>query len=87
MLRTVYHYADDAYVYPRVSEHVSDRRTEETLPDNEHGVLSSLVQNYTGPCNFNYKVRPNGSLAIFECNIRVGSDIKDAPADMANASF
>ena len=58
-------------------------RTEKTLPENEYTVLSSLVRNDTGPCNFNYKLRPNGSLAIFECNIRVGCDIKDAPADMA----
>ena len=52
-------------------------------------VMAALVKDYTGVCNFNYKLRDaDGSLAILECNTRVGGDLAaDAPRKAAKEFF
>ena len=50
--------------------------------------LLSLVSQFSGICNFNYKVRPDGGLLIFEVNARVGADLAcDVPRRRAAALF
>ena len=37
--------------------------------------MRQLLRDYTGVINANYKVRPDGRLALFEFNTRVGGDL------------
>ena len=51
-------------------------------------MLRVLLRGYTGVCNINYKVRPDGRPALFEVNTRVGGDLaKDMPRSRAAAFF
>ena len=84
-----YVYDRDAYVWPHnVNERKEQRSVAEVAP--EHlAVMSALVTDYTGVCNFNYKLRDaDGSLALLECNTRVGGDLAaDAPRNAAKEFF
>ena len=82
-IRTEYHYDAAAYVWPAVNEILHDRTSTTELPASEANVLGTLLEGYSGICNFNYKLRKDRSIAIFECNIRAGRDITDAPLHMA----
>jgi len=45
--------------------------------------MRAFLGGYQGICNFNYKVRDDGSMAIFEINTRMGADLAcDMPAQM-----
>ena len=83
-----YVYDRDAYVWPHnVNERKDQRSVVEVAP--EHlAVMAALVKDYTGVCNFNYKLRDaDGSIAILECNTRVGGDLAaDAPRNAARNS-
>ena len=76
-----YVYDLDAYVWPHnVNERKEQRSVVEVAPEHLQ-VMAFLVKDYTGVCNFNYKLRDaDGSLALLECNTRVGGDLAaDAP--------
>lgn len=51
-------------------------------------VMKKFVAGFSGICNFNYKVRPDGGMCIFEVNARVGADLAcDVPRRRAAAFF
>lgn len=76
------------YVWPHVNE-LSKKLCE--LPLGHLDVMRRFLANYSGFCNFNYKVRNDGKLCIFEANARVGGDLAfDIPQqwpDLAQAMF
>eukprot|EP00435_Cladocopium_sp_Y103_P049506 s1543_g14.t5 len=80
-----YQYDSDAYVWPRC------RRITKSLhsvPGKHLKVFEQFLAEYSGICNFNYKVRETGELSIFELNTRIGGDLAvDAPRDRACALF
>eukprot|EP00928_Gymnodinium_smaydae_P037526 TRINITY_DN2602_c0_g1_i2.p1 TRINITY_DN2602_c0_g1~~TRINITY_DN2602_c0_g1_i2.p1 ORF type:complete len:550 (-),score=61.17 TRINITY_DN2602_c0_g1_i2:132-1781(-) len=82
---TVYEYNSDAYVWPRVEE-VSKGSY---VPSESHmAIMKELVQDYIGICNFNYKIRQDGRMCIFEINTRVGGDLAtDVPRERAQSFF
>ena len=41
--------------------------------------LSAPGYEFSGICNFNYKVRDDGSMCIFEMNMRVGAGARAPP--------
>jgi len=50
--------------------------------------LVSFLDEYEGILNFNYKVRNDGRVCIFEVNTRIGSDLGcDAPRARARELF
>eukprot|EP00929_Paragymnodinium_shiwhaense_P109376 TRINITY_DN75781_c0_g1_i1.p1 TRINITY_DN75781_c0_g1~~TRINITY_DN75781_c0_g1_i1.p1 ORF type:complete len:558 (+),score=87.05 TRINITY_DN75781_c0_g1_i1:100-1773(+) len=68
-----YEFESDVYVWPhleyiRPASYVS-------VPEGHLEVMSAILTDFSGICNFNYKLRPNGDLAIFEVNPRVGGDL------------
>ena len=65
--RTRYTYCGDAFVWPRVEERKDLRRVDSELPSEHRCVAEALVTGYSGICNLNYKVRPDGRICIFEC--------------------
>ena len=77
---TEYTYDRDEYVWPHVTELKHKRVSHDVIPREHHGVMEALLVGYTGICNFNYKLRPGGQLALFEVNTRVGGDLgEDVP--------
>jgi len=80
-----YEYDRDVYVSPRVKLlSVTPRST----PKDELAVMRTFLREYRGICNFNYKVLSDGSMRIFEINVRVGGDLAcDAPREAARAIF
>ena len=59
-----------------------------TTPESHLQTMRLFVRDFSGICNFNYKVRPAhaGRLAIFEINARVGGDLAvDVPRGRAAA--
>lgn len=80
-----YEYAAEVYVWPQLeyfrSEFVS-------VPEAHQKVFSAMLAGFSGICNFNYKLRPDGSLCFFEVNPRVGGDlIFDVPKKKVRAMF
>lgn len=72
VIGTKYEYESAAYVYPKVVK--VGKAPYSPLP--EHiSVMQELLHEYSGICNFNYKLREDNSLAIFEINTRVGADL------------
>ena len=68
------------YVWPHVKELREQRHFEEGAPPAHLKVMRAFLVGFDGICNFNYKVRPSGAIAIFEVNTRVGGDLAaDAP--------
>lgn len=83
-----YTYESDEYVWPRVTELKGSRRFDDALPAAHLQVLRTLLGAFSGLANFNYKVRPDGRLAIFECNPRLGADLAcDVPRARAREFF
>eukprot|EP00928_Gymnodinium_smaydae_P089240 TRINITY_DN7322_c0_g1_i1.p1 TRINITY_DN7322_c0_g1~~TRINITY_DN7322_c0_g1_i1.p1 ORF type:complete len:442 (+),score=107.58 TRINITY_DN7322_c0_g1_i1:73-1398(+) len=81
--------AEDAFVWPKVRKIGKEIR--EVSADHLL-VMEAFLEEYTGVCNFNYKVRAsgsgNGDLSIFEINARVGGDLAcDVPKMRARAMF
>jgi len=46
--------------------------------------VSAFILGFTGICNFNYKLRPNGQMCIFQVNPRV---VFDEPKPRVRAMF
>lgn len=85
---TNYVYDKEVYVWPFVEEEESKRRSHEEIPEAHLEVMRAFVVGFSGVCNFNYKVRPDGGMCIFECNARVGADLAcDVPRRRAAAFF
>lgn len=67
-----YEYSSDIYIWPQleylVSEYVS-------VPESHLALMRAMLGDFSGICNFNYKVRPNGEMCIFEVNPRIGGDL------------
>jgi len=83
---TEYEYDSEQYVWPHVGE--VGRRSYDNIPLEHLAVMKDFLQGYSGICNFNYKVRPNGRMCIFEVNTRVGADLAcDVPRPRARALF
>jgi len=50
--------------------------------------MENFLADFSGICNFNYKVRPDGGMCIFEVNARVGADLAcDIPRRRAAQFF
>jgi predicted ATP-grasp superfamily ATP-dependent carboligase len=80
-----YEFSSETYVWPALdysrSEYVS-------VPQSHLEVMSAFLLGFTGICNFNYKLRPNGQMCIFEVNPRVGGDLVfDVPKPRVRAMF
>jgi len=83
---TEYEYDQEQYVWPHVGE--VGRRSYDNIPAEHLAVMKDFLFEYSGICNFNYKVRPNGRMCIFEVNTRVGADLAcDVPRSRARALF
>ena len=61
---TEYEYDSEQYVWPHVGE--VGRRSYDNIPLEHLAVMKDFLHEYSGICNFNYKVRPNGRMCIFE---------------------
>ena len=83
-VRTRYEYDSTEYVWPRVREIKTSRRSDVVdVHSPELELLQRLLEGYTGVGNFNYKVRSTGELALFEMNTRLGADMAcDVPAHL-----
>ena len=67
---------------------LKNRRRSEDIPAAHMEVMRKLLVGYSGICNFNYKIRPNGDMFIFEVNARIGADLAcDIPRRRAAAFF
>jgi len=82
---TVYEYDAQEYVWPNVNE--LSRKQGEVRSD-LIDIMRVFVQEYSGICNFNYKLRADGGICIFEINTRVGADLAcDVPRPRAKVLF
>lgn len=79
-MSTRYTYRDKIYVWPHTAQ---SKRTSSELSPPERLQIEPFVRYFTGVCNVNYKVRPDGRIAIFEFNPRVGADFCDAKVSLA----
>ena len=70
---TVYDYGSDEYIWPYAKE--VSRASHDEVPQAHLEVMRAFVDGYSGVCNFNYKVREDGCVAIFEMNTRIGADL------------
>jgi len=80
---TRYEYDAEVYVWPRVelvkTEYVG-------VPEEHLKIMEPMLEGFSGICNFNYKLREDGSIAILEVNPRVGGDLVfDVPRSKARA--
>ena len=76
------------YVWPNVQELQERRRSHEDIPPSHLDTMQKLCTGFTGICNFNYKVRPDGTMCIFEVNARIGADLAcDVPRKRAATFF
>ncbi|KAK3238385.1 hypothetical protein CYMTET_51596 [Cymbomonas tetramitiformis] len=75
-----YTYDREEFVWPFVKEEKEKRVSQDRVCTPHLSVMRKLLVGYSGICNFNYKVRPGGDIAIFEINTRVGGDLgEDVP--------
>lgn len=69
---TRYQYGAEVYVWPRVEllkwEYVA-------VPKAHMDIFRKAVVGFSGILNFNYKLRKDGNICIFEANPRVGGDL------------
>jgi len=78
-----YQYSLEAYVWPHVRLVDQDLRS---VPAEHLQIFQKFLVGFSGICNFNYKLRPDGSICIFEVNPRVGGDLSfDIPKKRARA--
>lgn len=83
---TVYEYDKEVYIWPYVEE--VSRTFYDKISPNHLATMSRFLRDYSGICNFNYKVTPTGEMCIFEVNTRVGADLAcDVPRYRARALF
>eukprot|EP00929_Paragymnodinium_shiwhaense_P096702 TRINITY_DN58394_c0_g1_i1.p1 TRINITY_DN58394_c0_g1~~TRINITY_DN58394_c0_g1_i1.p1 ORF type:complete len:557 (-),score=81.68 TRINITY_DN58394_c0_g1_i1:666-2336(-) len=75
----------EIYIWP----HVRNAKVSLHQPSEaEFVVFKKYLVDYSGICNFNYKIRSSGVLSIFEMNVRVGGDLAcDAPREVAATLF
>ena len=86
VVATRYTYDAAVYVWPRVEERRELRVVDAPVPENHLDVMAALLRGYTGICNFNYKLRGNGELCIFEVNVRWRSCSPRGPRAAGRAS-
>ena len=80
-ITTRYEYVTDEYVWPDIKEVRSSRTSVRDIDAAHQDAMSAFLTGYDGFCNFNYKLREDGSLCIFEVNTRIGADLScDVPA-------
>jgi len=85
---TNYEYDKEVYVWPYVEELKEKRLSHSDVPQAHLVIMKSFLAEFTGICNFNYKVRPDGGMCIFEVNARVGADLAcDVPRRRAAQLF
>ena len=72
---TSYTYDADEYVWPHVKEKRAERTTAAGPPAQLGHMLALLGNEFQGICNFNYKLRSDATLCVFEVNPRMGSDL------------
>jgi len=85
---TNYVYDKDIYVWPFVEEDQEQRRSTSDVPAAHLETMTKFLSGFSGICNFNYKVRPDGAMCIFEVNARVGADLAcDVPRRRAAQFF
>jgi len=81
-----YEYDEEAYVWPKVKEVRKELISD--IPTEHVEVMRRFLAGYSGICNFNYKVRADGTMAIFEINTRIGADLAcDVPRQRAASLF
>mmetsp|Transcript_69033 Transcript_69033/g.114743 ORF Transcript_69033/g.114743 Transcript_69033/m.114743 type:complete len:330 (-) Transcript_69033:392-1381(-) len=82
---TAYEYEKEEYVWPHVRE-ISRKYAE--VPACQLATMRLFLKEYSGICNFNFKLRAGGHMGIFEINTRVGADLAcDVPRPRARALF
>lgn len=80
-----YLYSLEEYVWPHVRL-VSQEFL--GVPAAHLAVFEDFLVGFSGICNFNYKLRPDGKLCIFEVNPRVGGDLSfDIPRPRGKEFF
>jgi len=80
-----YEFSSEIYVWPKQDYSHSDYLS---VPQSHLEFMSEFLVGFTGICNFNYKLRPNGQMCIFEVNPRVGGDLVfDVPKPRVRAMF
>lgn len=78
-------YDRSIYIWPNVVE-LKKELCE--VPTRHIDVLAAFVGEYDGILNFNYKIRPDGRICIFEVNTRIGADLAcDVPRERARQLF
>jgi len=89
LIMTQYTYDREQFVWPHdVNEDVSKREFSDSVPPEHLAVMKSFLVGYSGICNFNYKIRPSGTICIFEVNTRIGADLAcDVPRPRARGLF
>ena len=87
-IATSYVYDKEIYVWPDVEEDESKRRSTSDIPQEHLDIMKLFLSDFSGICNFNYKIRPDNGLCIFEVNARIGADLAcDVPRRRAAAFF
>ena len=51
------------------------RATTDDVPAEHLATMKAFLAEFSGICNFNYKLRPEGGMCIFEVNARIGADL------------
>jgi len=87
-ITTRYEYDREEYVWPDVKEKRASRASSREVQPAHRAAMVAFLEGYEGICNFNYKVRPDGTPCIFEMNTRIGADLAcDVPAGWLRAFF
>lgn len=80
-----YEYDREEYVWPDVKELSTQYHS---LPEHHVAVFRKLLVDFSGICCVNHKLRPDGSMALYDVNPRIGGDlIFDVPKRRARALF
>jgi len=80
-----YTYDRSIYIWPNV---VELKKELYEVPTQHIDVLAAFVGEYDGILNFNYKIRPDGRICLFEVNTRIGADLAcDVPRERARQLF
>ena len=87
-IATKYVYDKEEYIWPHVRELRDYRKSSRDVPAAHLTTFGAFLHAYSGVCNFNYKVRPDGRLCIFEINTRIGADLAcDVPPPLLRSFF
>merc|ERR1712228_507390 len=80
-----YEFSADTYVWPALEYH---KATYSAVPAQHLAIMRAFLAGFQGICNFNYKLRKNGEMCIFEVNPRVGGDLVwDVPKRRVRCMF